>query len=109
MPRIAVPLDSNNGLESSVAYRFARAPFFGVIEYKNNQIISLNIYNNPHSMDRGGVGIAVSQWLASMGINVVLAPEIGPNAFNALQSFGIQIIRVPPGIPLRQALEYYRS
>ncbi len=108
MPRIAVPLDNNNGLESIVAFRFARAAFFAIVDYENQQIISLNIYNNQYAMGGRGVGITVAQWLASMGVHAVLAPEIGPNALRALQSFGIRIIRVNPGIPLKQALEYYR-
>lgn len=107
MPIIAVPLDNNNGLDSTVAFRFARAPFFAIIEYENKTIGNISIYNNPHMGGRGGVGIATSQWLASMGVQVVLTPQVGPNAMSALQSFGIQIISVQPGIPLKQALEMY--
>ncbi len=103
--KVAVSLDANMGWESPISYRFARAPFFAIVEIENNKVKSLQIIPNPHAMGRGGVGPAVANWLASMGVSIVLGPRAGPNAMMAMNALGIQFRSVSPGIPLRQALE----
>ena len=107
MVRIAVPLDNNNGLDSIVSFRLGRAPFFAIVDLEGGEIRNLNIYANPNAGGMRGVGIATAQWLASMGVRIVLASKVGPNAMQALQALGIQIMNVAPGIPLRQALSSY--
>ncbi len=102
--KVAVAIEFNNGENSPVASRFARAPFFAIVDVENKQIRSLNIVNNPHAFGRGGVGVAVAQWLASMGVQVAIGPSFGPNATYALQSLGIRIVMVPPGTPLKVAV-----
>lgn len=99
--KVAVAIEMNNGWNSPVAYRFARAPFFAIIDYSTS---TLQIVQNQHAFGRGGIGPLVAQWLANMGVNVVIAPQVGPNASAALASFGIQVRIVPPGTPLREAL-----
>ncbi len=101
--RVAVAIEMNNGWNSPIAYRFARAPFFAIIDY-NGPTPTLQIIQNPHAFGRGGIGPLVAQWLASMGVNVVIGPQVGPNASAALASFGIQVRLAPPGTPLRDAL-----
>jgi len=103
MVKIAVPIDSNNGWDSPLAYRFARAPFIAIIDISNSGA-NLQILPNQYAMGRGGVGPAVVQWLASMGVNIVIASSIGPNASAALSGFNIRVLNAPPGTPLRQVL-----
>ena len=104
MVLVAIPVENNNGENSIVAARFARAPYIALIDVDKGTIRSLNIIQNPHMYGRGGVGIVVSQWLASQGVQVVIAPMVGPNATNVLQSMGVRIINVPPGITIREAI-----
>lgn len=101
--KVAVAIEMNNGWNSPVAYRFARAPFFAIIDY-STPTPNLQIIQNPHAFGRGGIGPMVAQWLASMGVNLVIVPTVGPNASAALASFGIQVRIVPPGTSLRDAL-----
>ncbi len=103
MVKIAVAVEANNGWDSPVAYRFARAPFFAIIDIQPGRT-NLQIIPNPHAMGGRGVGPLVAQWLAGMGVQVIIAPHIGPNASAALSSLGIQIKISPPGTPLKQAL-----
>ncbi|MGQ4891057.1 MAG: NifB/NifX family molybdenum-iron cluster-binding protein [Candidatus Njordarchaeia archaeon] len=102
MVKVAVAIESNQGMNSPVAYRFARAPYFAIVEI-NDKGMNMQIVQNPHVYGRG-VGPLVAQWLASQGVNVVIAPSVGPNAASALSSFGIQVKTSPPGVPLTQAL-----
>jgi len=101
MVKVAISLEMNRGWDSPVAYRFARAPFFAIVDTDTGD---LQIFPNQYGGGRGGVGPLVAQWLANLGVQVVIAPHVGPNASAALASFGIQIKISPPGTPLRQAL-----
>lgn len=102
--RIAIPVDNNMGLNSPIAYRFARAPFFAIVDVENGQIKNIQIIQNPNAMARGGAGPATAQWLASMNVNTVIASRIGPNAAMALSSLGIQTLSSSPGTTVREAL-----
>lgn len=102
--KIAVAVDANMGMNSPVAFRFARAPFFAIVEVNNGNIVNINIVQNPNAFVRGGAGPATAQWLASMGVNAVIGPRVGPNASGALAALGIQVYVAPPGIPLVEAL-----
>jgi len=104
MVLVAIPVENNNGENSIVAARFARAPYIALIDVDRGTIRSLNIIQNPHMYGRGGVGIIVSQWLANQGVQIVIAPSVGPNAASVLQSMGIMIKNVPPGITIRDAI-----
>ena len=105
MVKVAVARESNQGMNSPVAYRFARAPLFAIVEI-NEKGMNMQIVQNPHAYGRG-IGPLVAQWLASQGVNIVIAPSVGPNASAALSSFGIQIKMAPPGTPLTQALSMH--
>jgi len=102
--RVAVPVDRDMGVNSPVAYRFARAPYFAIVDIDNGKISSISVVPNPNAMARGGAGPAAAQWLANQHVNVVLTPQVGPNAAAALNAMGIRILIASPGTPLIQAL-----
>lgn len=101
MMKIAAAVEENLGLDSPIAFRFARAPYFVIYDTETG---SLEFISNPYSMQGRGVGPAVAQMLASKGVKKVIAPSVGPNAQSALSYLGIEIVIVPSGTPLRQAL-----
>ncbi|MGQ4891425.1 MAG: NifB/NifX family molybdenum-iron cluster-binding protein [Candidatus Njordarchaeia archaeon] len=107
--KVAVAIEFNNREESPVATRFARTPLFAIVDVENKQIQSLNILSNPHVFGRGGLGVVVAQWLTSMGVQVAIGPSFCPNTAYALQSLGIEIVMVPPGIPLNRLPVFFES
>ncbi len=102
--KIAVALENNNGLDSIVAYRFARAPFFAIIEVENGKVKKLEIIPNSYGGGARGVGPAVANWLANMGVKIAVGPHIGPNAAMALRSLGVEFRQVSSGTRLVEVI-----
>ncbi len=102
--RIAIALENNNSLESIIAYRFARAPFFAIVDIENSRVVKLEIVANQFGGGARGVGPAVANWLANLGVNIVVGPHVGPNAAAALRGLGIEFRQIGAGTPLREAL-----
>ena len=103
--RAVATLDGNAGLSSPISYRFARAPFISVIDYLDGKILDLKIIPNSLASGGGGVGIALAQWILSIGANAVLGSRFGPNLMMVLRQGNINPLIVSPGIPLGEAVK----
>jgi predicted Fe-Mo cluster-binding NifX family protein len=73
-----------------VSDRFARCNFFAIYHHKGNQYTFIE---NTAKNESGGAGAKAAKLLGDNNVNVVLVPEIGPKAFEALQAFEIEIYR----------------
>ncbi len=89
---IAVPTVSG-GLDDMVAPNFGRAPSFTVItiDDQTKEIKETRIVPNPNAGLARAAGIQTASFLANLGVNVVIAPSIGPNAYGILSQAGIRI------------------
>ena len=76
-------------LDSMIDPRFGRCAHFIVVETDTMQFES---FKNESQYAGSGAGIQAAQNVASKGAKVVLTGNVGPNAFQALSSAGIQII-----------------
>ncbi len=103
--RVAVPTNDPNGLNALVAGVFARAPFITIIDISGSKPVNVNSIPNPYAYGGGGAGIGLAQWLLSSGVQVVLAPLLGPNVENILAQSGVRIIYVQPGTRVLDALK----
>ncbi len=104
--RVACGVLENRGIDSMISPRFARAPFMSFTDITSGRIISCIIEPNPAAEASHGAGIAVAQWLISSGVRAVLAARLGPNISSVLQSAGVHIYYVNPGLRLIDALRY---
>ncbi len=102
--RVVAAVEIDRGLDSPIAMRFARAPYIAVVDIAGGRVVDLKIIPNTYAAGAGGVGVAVAQWILSIGATIVLGPPLGPNATMVLQQAGIRMIPMQPGIPLRNAL-----
>ncbi len=105
--RIAIPTQDPNGLEAIVSSNFARAPFITIVDLNGGMTASSN--PNTYAQGGGGVGPMVAQQVMGMGVQVVIAPSVGPNALGALASAGISVYTCPPGIRVREAVEMFKA
>ena len=102
--RVVAAVDSNQGLESSISTRFARAPFLAIIDIAGGRVANLNIIPNTYASGAHGVGVAIAQWILTIRASVTIGPPLGPNASMVLQQAGVRMVSVRPGTPLRTAL-----
>ncbi len=103
---VAVPTDDPNGLDALVSANFARAPFITIVD---TETLSARSHPNQYAQGGGGIGPAVAQWIAGLGVNAVIAPSVGPNALGTLTSAGISVYSCPPGVRVRDAIEMLRA
>lgn len=92
-------------LESPVAERFARCPFFLIVDEEGSLLEALS--NQATQAAHGAGGMAV-QFIASKGVSALIAPRLGPNAVSALKAAGIRAFEAS-GMTCKEAFEQYKK
>ncbi len=92
-------------LDSPVDPRFGRCAYFIFVD---SETLAFEAVPNEAAVSAGGAGIRASQFVASKGANVVITGSVGPNAFPALQSSGIQIL-LHTGGTVQQVIDQYNQ
>lgn len=98
---------SDHTPESLVAGRFARAPYFAVY---NSETLDFSFFNNTAKDEGSGAGGKAVKILGDLNIDIVLVPELGPKAIDALNAFEIKSYQYKQGKTVREALyEYFEK
>ncbi len=97
---------NKGGLDDQLADRFGRAPTFTIIDVdpSSKNIVDVKIVENPGYRAGSGAGVQAVQKLIDEGVEVVVGPSPGPNAYIALQQSGIKVYSYV-GISVREALD----
>jgi len=105
MVRIAFATEDERGLDSRISTRFGRAPTITVVEVDegSGEVKSVKVLKNPGAEAASGAGVKAAETVANAGATVYAGPNPGPNAYLALQHFGIKVVTVT-GATVREAL-----
>lgn len=85
------------GLESQVDPRFGRCAYFVIARIEDSEVKEVQSVRNPGIDMPSGAGISAAQLIADQGVKVVITGNLGPKAFQVLQSLGIEIYQGVPG------------
>jgi predicted Fe-Mo cluster-binding NifX family protein len=85
--KIAIPVVEKSET-SQMSDRFGRSSYYLIYDSETSEI---NIIDNPAVQARGGAGIQAVQFLVSLDVKAVIAPEVGPNAFKVLRGSDTKI------------------
>jgi predicted Fe-Mo cluster-binding NifX family protein len=85
--RIAIPAEGED-LSAQVSGRFARAPWFLLVDPNTDEIEPVK---NQATAASHGAGAQAVQELARLGASVVFAPRVGPKAASALAAAGMAV------------------
>lgn len=102
--KICVTSDGNN-LDSKVDPRFGRCQYFIIAD---TDTLAFEAVQNPNTEAMGGAGVQSGQLVASKSVKAVLTGNVGPNAFQTLQSAGIDVVTGISG-PVKDAIEKYKK
>jgi len=102
--KICITSEGDN-LDASVDPRFGRCQFFMIVDPETLQYEAIN---NPNIDSRGGAGIQSGQIMAEKQVKAVLTGNVGPNAFQTLNTAGIPVITGASGT-VRQAIDKYKK
>ncbi len=92
-------------LTAEVSPVFGRCPMYLFVD---TETMEFEAVPNPAMSSPGGAGIQAAQLAVSKGIQAVLTGNVGPNAFNVLQSAGVQVYPASAGT-VQQAVDAYKS
>ncbi|MCK4426294.1 MAG: NifB/NifX family molybdenum-iron cluster-binding protein [Deltaproteobacteria bacterium] len=94
-------------LNSAIDPRFGRAGYFIIVDAESGNIV--NVIDNLAAQDAAqGAGINAATLVAGSGVQTVLTGQIGPKAFEVLQTSGIKMISNVSGT-VGEAIEQYRK
>jgi len=95
---------SAGSLDAQVDPRFGRCPYFVIVD---SETMEFEAIPNTAAGAVGGAGIQAAQTVASKGVKAVVTGNVGPNAFQALSTAGINIVVGAFGT-VREAVEAYK-
>ncbi len=90
--RIVVPTISQEGLNAHLAEHFGRAPYFTVVDLKENGDIA-NVKAVPNVGEHGGGRGYAHNHILELQPNVIIVYGMGPRGLNAFQSAGVAVLR----------------
>jgi len=102
--RIAVSVETNNGLESVVAHHFGRCPYFALVDVEGIEFKAVEVISNPFygNHQPGQVPGFIHQHKA----DVMLSGGMGGRAIQFFEQYGIQAATGADGT-VRAAIESY--
>lgn len=102
--RLALPTKGDRGMKDVISDVFARAATFTFIDVVDGEVKEIRVEENKASGLKQGTGPIVAKTLTEKGVDVVVAGELGPGAKTLLDMSGIRMVRVAPGIKVKEAV-----
>ncbi len=102
--KICVSATGSN-LEAQLDPRFGRCLYLIVVDSETMQFEAIP---NMAAGATGGAGIQAAQVIADKGVKVVITGNVGPNAFGALSTAGIEIVTGASGV-VKEVVEKFKK
>lgn len=105
---IAIPIDSEEGLDSEISDHFGRAKYFSIItiDREKSQIKNLEIFENRYSNRESKAGLYTAHDLVERGIDDLITRKIGEISFHTLRDHLVEVYNTE-GENVRMAAENY--
>ncbi|RLD10322.1 MAG: dinitrogenase iron-molybdenum cofactor biosynthesis protein [Chloroflexota bacterium] len=84
---IAISLETNNGLDSTVAQHFGRCPYFGFVTTEDKKVQSIEVIDNPYYAGHQ-VG-QVPGYINKQKADAMISGGMGGRAIQFFQEFGL--------------------
>ncbi|ACJ16409.1 iron-molybdenum cofactor-binding protein [Thermococcus onnurineus NA1] len=97
----------NGGIDDRVNQAFGRTPTFTIVDVENEEIVDVQVVQNPGYSQPRGAGVTAAQFCIDQGAEVVIAGHFGPNSYGVLQTAGIRMVSAPPTMTVREAVEAF--
>jgi len=102
--KICITSQGDN-LDAQIDPRFGRCAYFIIVETES---LEFEAIQNPNLDASGGAGIQSAQLVAGKQVKAIITGNVGPNAFQTLQSAGIEMITGVSG-RVRDAVEKFKK
>ena len=102
--KICITSQGDN-LDAQIDPRFGRCQYFIIVDTETQEFEAIE---NPSISTMGGAGVQSGQLVASKNVKAVLTGNVGPNAFQALQAAGVDVITDVSG-RIKETIEKYKK
>jgi predicted Fe-Mo cluster-binding NifX family protein len=102
--KIAIPTKGHD-LSSQVEPRFGRCPRFLIVD---SETLEFETVENTAASMGGGAGLRAAQIVVDQGVELVVAGEVGPKAYDVLDAAGVRVMARVSGT-VREALDLVDS
>ncbi len=93
-------------LDSTIDPRFGRCNYFVILNEKGELIKSIK---NQAATTMRGAGVQAAQIISDNNVSVLITGQIGPHAYETLQTAGIEIMTSPFGLTAQEAFNLYQN
>lgn len=105
--RVAVSVESINGMDSIMDPRFGRATGYVIVDIDSGQVVAE--MENKGKEAAQGAGTGAAAMLSNLGVTVVVSGMFGPKAFAALEALGVEMWTAPPHKTVGEIISQYVS
>lgn len=92
--RVAVPLEADEGLDSSISSHIGMCPYFLIADVENNKIVNWTTKKNPGAELDRRMGLEAARFLVDEGVTVVIAITLGEGPFWLLSGKSIKAYQI---------------
>ena len=101
---LAIPTKGERAMKETVSNVFSKAPTFTFVEVVKGEVRGLTVEENEAADLPQGIGPIVIKNLKDKGVDIVIASELGPGAKTLIEISGIKMVRVEPGVKVKEAV-----
>lgn len=101
--KIAICAQSDHE-EAQASTRYARSDCFAIYDTDTH---AYDFLENEAKRESSGAGNKATKILGEKGVQVLLAPKVGPKAFDMLDAFGIEVFHYVSPETVNDALKAY--
>lgn len=84
---------TGESLDLEMDAHFGRCSFFAVIEIEDGKIASTEFIKNEAAERGHGAGTTAADFVAKLGVKVIISGDFGPKADDVLSQLNIEMIR----------------
>lgn len=106
---VAIPIQEDNELNSSISPHFGNAPYFCILELEEGQIVSFDITENKGANLEHKKGLEAARLLIAKNVDILLTFELGEAPFYMLKNKLVQIYVLPKLNEVGKAIEMYNQ
>lgn len=104
--RLAISVEDNNGLDSTISHHFGRCPYFVLVDVDGEEMGEVQVIDNPYyAQHQPGM---VPGYIRSHDADVMISGGMGRRAITFFQEYDIQTATGATGT-VKSALESYLS
>ncbi len=104
MTLIAIPAENKRGRHSVIAKTLSRARMITLVRVNGKPVVEETL-DNSFFQHTHGAGPLLANHLMNLGVEQVIAKQVGPGSRSQLESLGIKVKIDPDSIRVEQALK----